>query len=103
MVWGGTGSIPVPTRLLVEEGGEGVLGLGATGLVDEFAAFKDEEGRDGLHAEALGERLCVLDVDFGDVGAAFRFVRELFEDGVHLLTGAAPFRPEIDEDRALCI
>ena len=67
-------------------------------LMDEIAAVKDVEIRDGLDTELSGQGWFGLGVDFEYDGLAGHFLGEEFEFGGGHLAGSTPGRPEIYED-----
>lgn len=67
-------------------------------LIDDFAAFEEDEVRDGANAVFGGELLLGVDVDFADLDGVAFFFGEFVEDGSEHFAGTAPFRPEVDED-----
>ncbi len=80
----------------VDLGLEGFLGDHANDLLDLFAIFKEEHGRDGADAVFGGDGVVVIDVDLGNGHLTGELGGELGEDGSDGFAGAAPGGPEID-------
>ncbi len=77
-----------------------VLGdAGADDLVLHFAVLEEEQEGDRADAVFDGELAGVVDIDLADLGAAGDVGGELIDDGSDHFAGAAPFGPEVDEDR----
>ena len=67
--------------------------------VDRPAAEEGVDRRDRLDAKLLGQHLVLVDVDLDQLHLALGFLHHLLDGGLQGLAGAAPGRPEIDDDR----
>ena len=92
---------PPPARPVttLDEGLHLALGQRADEAVDRLAVDEGDDRRDRLDAELAGDRGMVVDVHLDEAHLALRGRHRLLEDRRQLLAGAAPRRPEIDQDR----
>ena len=79
------------------------LGLGqrTLELIDRLAADKGKHRRNRADLEVLCELLLLVAVDLDQLEASAIVVFELFEHRPEGLAGAAPGRPEVDQNRHL--
>ena len=68
-------------------------------LLHELTVLQDDHGRDGHDAELLRHLAVGIDIELSDLGGSFKIGGQFIDDRRKLPTGAAPFRPEIDDDR----
>jgi hypothetical protein len=84
---------------LVEDPGELPFGPRRGEVGDRLALEDRIDGRDRLDPELGGEHLVLVDVDLDQLDALVGIIAgDLLEDRPELLAGAAPFRPEIEDD-----
>src|SRR5258708_6993164 len=86
-------------RLL--EGFDLTFGYGAHETVYGLTVPEGVDGRNRLNSQLAGDLLILVDVDFDEAHGTLGLVHRLLQGGPQLLTGAAPGRPEIDDDRNL--
>src|ERR1700731_1668967 len=75
------------------------LGQRADLLGRDLTVLEDDQGRDAAHAVLGGRARVLVDIDLGDGDLAGELLGDLFERRRDHLAGAAPFRPEIYQDR----
>ena len=63
-----------------------------------LAAFEDHQRRDRPDAVLAGDGRVLIDIELGDFHFAVHFARDFFQRRGDHSAGAAPFRPEIDDD-----
>src|SRR3954463_11803064 len=68
-----------------------------------LAALEDHQGRDRHHAVFRRGLRALVDVELHDLDLVAHRAGDLVECGCDHAAGAAPFRPEIDDDRAVCL
>ncbi len=85
----------------VEVAQEITLGAHTDETVDHFAITENMQR--GYRADVVlgGKFGMSVDIDFRDDGATFAFGGDFVERWLHHAAGAAPGRPEIDDDRLL--
>ena len=66
-----------------------------------LAVDEGDHGGDGLDAHLLRYRRVVVDVHLHQLDLAARGTHRFFDDRRELTAGAAPFRPEVDQDRLM--
>src|SRR4051812_28975366 len=84
-----------------EEALDGRWALGADELADHAPVAERLDRRDPLDAEGLRQILVGVRVDLGEVELAVVLARLALEQRGELAAGAAPLRPEVDDDRHL--
>src|SRR5690606_21199683 len=77
------------------------LGQRALEAVEDLPVLDQEHGRDRTDLEGAGDLRLLLGIDLGQQEGAVVFAGELLEDRPEGLARAAPFGPEIDQDRHL--
>lgn len=76
-----------------------VARIHGAGLAGDFPAVaKNDQGRNAADAETGGDVLRFLGIQLGEAIAGFELVGRLGEGRRHHAAGAAPGRPEIDDD-----
>ena len=75
------------------------LGRVADDTADFDAISKGNDGRNGLNAPLARNVGRMVDVDFGHFDFACIFIGKRFDGGPQCTAGAAPRRPEIDDNR----
>ena len=83
----------------VEGGFEIAFAFGTAKLVDDLAAFKEEERGQGVDAVLGGQILLFVGIHFADFDFTIIFGGELIQERRDHFAGAAPFRPEVHHDR----
>ena len=71
----------------------------ADGFVSELTALEIKESRNALDTELGSETAFVIDIYFADLDGSAFITGDFIKDGSKHFTWAAPFGPEIDEDR----
>ena len=71
---------------------------GADLVRHHLTVLEQEQRRDPAHAQNGGAVGVFVDVDLDDFYLAGQFVGQFFQRRADLTAGAAPFRPEIDDD-----
>ena len=74
--------------VLLDEGGDVTLRASTDHLVHHDAVLVKEQGRDGVHAQLLGQRLIGIHVDLYDLDGSIHLGGELIEHGADLLAWA---------------
>ena len=82
----------------VDEALHFVLGIGADEPVDDAAVLQCVHGGDRLCLECLRDARVLVDIDLGQHDLAIGGVDHLLDDRAERLAGAAPRRPEVDDD-----
>jgi hypothetical protein len=85
-------------RDAIEFAFEIALAAEANDLIGNLSAAEYQKRGDGTDAILGGQSLVLIDIDFADLDPPVVFRGEFIEDRRDHLTGAAPFRPEIDEN-----
>ena len=86
---------------MARQGRDDVLfGVRADQRVDLLAVLEHDQGRDAHDAEPASGLDVLVRVELGERDLAVHLLRELLDDGVQSSAGAAPGRPEVDEDDA---
>ena len=93
------GQFVLAGQVLVEELAQFSLGQRTHEAVHRLAPLHQDAGRDALDAEGAGQLLLVVGIDLDQLEAAFISDLQLFQDRAERLAGAAPGRPEIDQNR----
>ena len=92
------GLSPTDSGVLLDEGGDVALRAGTDHLVHHDAVLVKEQGRDGVHAELLGQGLIGVDVDLRDQDGSIHLSRKLVEYGPDLFARTTPGGPEVHQD-----
>jgi hypothetical protein len=79
------------------------LGSGAGEAVDFPTAQSEDDRRDAAHAELLGQRRLLIDVDLDKADPRFEPSCGALEGGSHGVGRPAPRRPEIDQQRNVAL
>jgi hypothetical protein len=79
------------------------LGSGAGEAIDFPTAQREDDRRDAAHAELLGQRGLLIDVDLDEADARFEPTCGALEGGSHGVAKGAPRRPEIDQQRNVAL
>src|SRR5690554_4782875 len=67
-------------------------------MPDHLSLIDEDQHGDALHAEALGDHRCPIDVDLDNLQLTLEARSDSLDDGCELLAGLAPIRVEIDKD-----
>ena len=86
--------------LSAEHGDELLLALNADGLAYLFAVPESDQRGDAEHAEALSDVRVIVHIELADLDLAAYLLLELIEDRALHTAGAAPLRPEINDNKA---
>ena len=78
---------------------EAILRRVADDALDLLAVLEEDQGRNALDAELPLRLRVVVDVELGDLEATRILLCDLLEHGGDHAAGAAPFGPEVDQDR----
>ena len=81
-------------------GDELLLALNADGLAYLFAVPESDQRGDAEHAEALSDVRVIVHIELADLDLAAYLLLELIEDRALHTAGAAPLRPEINDNKA---
>ena len=76
------------SRVLLDEGGDVTLRASTDHLVHDHPVLVKEQGRDGVHAQLLGQGLIGIHVDLYDLDGSIHLGGELIEHGADLLAWA---------------
>src|SRR6201982_322926 len=68
-----------------------------------LAALEDHQGGDRHHAVFRRRLRALVDIELHDLDLLAHRAGDLVERGSDHAAGAAPFGPEVDHDRALCL
>lgn len=83
----------------IDEFGDSLLRNRADQLSDALPILEDEQSGDAHDAETTREFGLIVHVDLEDLGSAIVFRGDLFDERRDRSARAAPFGPEVDQDR----